>query len=1145
MNINTYFDELEKQVRVLYGRAERARKEGIDPSSNVDIPIATSLAERVLGLVSVLYPQIQDKKIAERILALEKQFGNLDPAVALTIAEEIAKEKYCKFKSHLEAMEAGIRIGVGYLTLGYVSSPIEGFIQLKVKKTRDGREYLAPYYSGPIRSAGGTEAAFSLVIVDYLREMFGYAKYDPSEEEIKRGTHECYEYHEKITNLQYLPSEMELDFLGKHIPIQVSGDASEEREVLNYKDLDRIETNFLRSGFCLVMGEGIAQKAPKIMLRVQKLRARGFKLSDWDFIDEFVKLQKKIKESKASSSRTGATYIQDLVAGRPVFAHPSRSGAFRLRYGRSRNNGYSTLSVHPATMGITDGFIASGTQLKTEKPTKGGVISSCDSIDGPIVRLKDGSVRKLDSYGGARAIYKEVDEILYLGDILIPYGDFGNRHHVLEKQGYIEQYWLEELRKLGGNSELKIDFGKAVGLSEKYKLSLHPDFIYYWKEISYELFLGLLDWIAHSRISERKLILPYTQFDKERFTKGKRALELIGCEHLVSIENVVLSEKDREVLLFNLGLNEGIDKDIDGIIEKIKGRGEDVLALVNKLSKLEIRDKSGTFVGARMGRPEKAKLRKLIGSPHVLFPVGDEGGRLRSFQSALEAGTVKAEFPIYYCSACKEEGIYPKCQKCNTVCEKWNYCPQCQKSVVGKCEIHDFSIEFKERRIDIREYFDYARKKLGLRNEEIPIVKGVRGTSNKDHSCEYLGKGLLRAKYGLNVNKDGTIRYDMTEMPITHFKSKEIGTSIEKLKELGYEKDINGKELTSEDQILEIFPHDIILPSCPESPDERADDVLMNVTTFIDEELEKIYGQEKFFDIKKKGDLIGHLLGCMSPHTSAVCVGRLIGFSKVQALLASPYVHAAMRRDCDGDEAAIMLLMDLLLNFSRKFIPSHRGGTQDAPLVLNIKIKANEVDDMIFDLDIGRNIPLALYEAAEKHMMPQEIKMEQVKDRLGKNKEFEELLYSYETDDINNGALCSSYKTLPTMQDKLNGMMLLCRKIRAVDESDVSRLVIERHFIRDIRGNLRKFSQQGFRCVNCNEKFRRPPLTGKCTKCGGRIIFTISEGSILKYMQPALDLAKKYKVSPYILENLELTEMYIQSIFGKDKEKQESIGKWF
>ena len=30
-----------------------------------------------------------------------------------------------------------------------------------------------------------------------------------------------------------------------------------------------------------------------------------------------------------------------------------------------------------------------------------------------------------------------------------------------------------------------------------------------------------------------------------------------------------------------------------------------------------------------------------------------------------------------------------------------------------------------------------------------------------------------------------------------------------------------------------------------------------------------------------------------------------------------------------------------------------------------------------------------------------------------------------------------------------------------------------------------------------------------------------------------------------LLENLELTEMYIQSIFGKDAEKQEKIDKWF
>ena len=62
-------------------------------------------------------------------------------------------------------------------------------------------------------------------------------------------------------------------------------------------------------------------------------------------------------------------------------------------------------------------------------------------------------------------------------------------------------------------------------------------------------------------------------------------------------------------------------------------------------------------------------------------------------------------------------------------------------------------------------------------------------------------------------------------------------------------------------------------------------------------------------------DLPGHLVGVLAPHTSAAIVCRIIGFSDTQGLLASPYMHAAIRRDCDGDEAAIMLLSDVLINF--------------------------------------------------------------------------------------------------------------------------------------------------------------------------------------------------------------------------------------
>lgn len=1147
MNIEEYFKEIEGKVKENYELAREAKKKGYDPVADVEVPLANSLAERVVGLVSVLYPQIFDKRITDRILALEKEYGSLDPAVAIVIAEEIAKEKYCKFENHLQAVEAGIRVAIGYMTLGYVSSPIEGFIQLKVKKTADGKDFIAPYYSGPIRSAGGTEAAFSLVVVDYLREIFGYALYDPTEDEVKRGIQECYEYHERITNLQYLPSEKELDFLMRNIPIQLTGDPSEDKEVYNYKDLPRIESNFIRSGFALVIGEGLAQKAPKILKRVLKLQEKGFKLSGWNWLKDFVDLQKKIKsEKKAGGSRAGATYMQDLVAGRPVFAHPSESGAFRLRYGRSRNMGYSTLAIHPASMGITDGFIAIGTQLKIEKPTKGCTVASCDSIDGPIVKFKNGDVKRIKTYEEAKLVYPEVEEIIYLGDILVPYGDFLNRNHLLDKAGYVEQYWLEEIKNKGGDSNLRVSFDEAIELSKKYGVALHPLFIFFWKEISYENFLALIDWIAHGELKGSVFDLPYSPRERDRFVKAKRALELIGCEHKVGIENVVISFEEAKHLLFNLGIDlrrDNFKEKVEEIVKKIKEvKEEDVLKVVNSLSGVEIKDKSGTFIGGRMGRPEKAKLRKLTGSPHVLFPVGEEGGRLKSVQEAFEVGSVKAEFPIYYCENCKAEGVYASCDVCGQRNTKKYYCPECNENYVGKCEEHNLGFEYREKRIDMRAYLDYARKKVGVTFDDLKaVVKGVKGTSNKDHSCEHLAKGLLRAKYNLNVNKDGTIRYDMTEMPITHFKPKEIGTSIEKLRKLGYELDINGKQLENEEQILEILPHDIILPGCPETPDERADDVFFNVGKFIDDELTGLYGLNKFFNAEKKGDIIGALFGCMAPHTSSTVVGRLIGFSKVQALLASPYIHAAMRRDCDGDEAAVMLLMDLLLNFSKKFLPSHRGGTQDAPLVLNMRLRANEVDDMIFDVDVGNVIPLALYQAALEHKSPGEIKMPQVKQKLGGDKEFTELFYSYETSDINSGPICSSYKTLPTMDDKVQGMMRLCKKIRAVDTTDVARLIIERHFIRDTRGNLRKFSQQGFRCSKCNDKYRRPPLTGKCLKCGGRLIFTISEGSILKYMQPALDLAKKYNVQPYLLESLELTEMYIQSIFGKEKEKQETL----
>jgi len=74
---------------------------------------------------------------------------------------------------------------------------------------------------------------------------------------------------------------------------------------------------------------------------------------------------------------------------------------------------------------------------------------------------------------------------------------------------------------------------------------------------------------------------------------------------------------------------------------------------------------------------------------------------------------------------------------------------------------------------------------------------------------------------------------------------------------------------------------------------------------------------------------------------------------------------------------------------------------------------------------------------------------------------------------------------------------------------------------------------------------RRPPLNGKCSACGGKLIFTIHEGGIKKYLEPALELAKKYDLDPYLQQVLSLVKGYIDSIFGKEKEKQSGLDEYF
>ena len=380
----------------------------------------------------------------------------------------------------------------------------------------------------------------------------------------------------------------------------------------------------------------------------------------------------------------------------------------------------------------------------------------------------------------------------------------------------------------------------------------------------------------------------------------------------------------------------------------------------------------------------------------------------------------------------------------------------------------------------------------------------------------------------------------MTDAPLTHFRPREINVSVERLKELGYSKDFLGDNLENEDQLCELKVQDVIIAnSCAE--------YFIQVTKFIDDLFVKFYKMERFYKIKKMEDLTGHLVVGLAPHTSAGSLARIIGFTNAQVCYAHPFYHAAKRRNADGDEDALMLLMDALINFSHSYIPEKRGGKMDLPLILTTRIDPSEVDKEAHNVDTLARYPLNFYEATLRHEHSKELEscMGLVASRLGTALQYENFGFTHDTSDISEGPKMSTYKSLKTMMDKMNAQLNLAAKIRAVDETDVAYKVIERHFLPDIIGNMRAFSKQSVRCPTCNISYRRPPLNGVCGKCGGKLTLTVHEKSVKKYLEISKEVADRYNISPYARQRIKLVEKSIDSLFMSDKVKTTKLDDFF
>ncbi|NOZ77445.1 MAG: DNA polymerase II large subunit, partial [Euryarchaeota archaeon] len=270
--MDEYFSRLEEEARKVRAVAEEARRKGLDPETVPEVPFAEDMAARVEGLVG-------PPGIAGRIRELSATMPEKE--VAIQVAGEIAMGDFGQFGSMAAACEQALRTSLAVLTEGIVAAPLEGIIKTEIKKNTDGSEYLAIYFAGPIRSAGGSAQAFAVLTGDYIRRRLGLARYQATPEEVERFAEETDLYHEEAARLQYHPSPQEVRKAIRNIPVEITGEATEKVEVSGYRDLPRIETNQLRGGAVLVLAEGVLQKAPKLVKFIER-----FELDGWEWLME-------------------------------------------------------------------------------------------------------------------------------------------------------------------------------------------------------------------------------------------------------------------------------------------------------------------------------------------------------------------------------------------------------------------------------------------------------------------------------------------------------------------------------------------------------------------------------------------------------------------------------------------------------------------------------------------------------------------------------------------------------------------------------------------------------------------------------------------------------------------------------------------
>ena len=1097
-----YYSNLSSETYTIFEHAAEAKSSLVDSSGIIEPKIAFDLADRVAKMHEI--------DIAEPLRELLKINGK--ELSALILSKEIALGKYSLPNSSLEdKLDLAVRVGLAIVTEGVTIAPLQGISEVKIKKNKDGTEYLSVSIAGPMRSAGGTESAVTMLIADHVRKTAGLSKFQANsfDDETGRFVEELRIYEREASSFQFHILDEDIEHVISNLPVELDGVDTDPFEVVNHKSMIRIKTDRVRGGALRVLNDGLIGRSKKLLKRIEL-----YNLDGWEWLNDL----KGAVQTGDNQEDAAAKRMREVITGRSVLSMPNKLGGFRLRYGRACNTGFAAVGIHPVVAEILDHTIAVGTQVKIDIPGKGATVAFVDSIDTPTIRLKNGNVVKIRDIKHGLEIKNEIEKILHLGDILISFGDFLENNAQLVPSGYVEEFWIEELKqkiqKYDPNDKHLNQFlskiptlDEALKISLEFQIPLYPKYLYYWDKISSDELIQLL---KPKEINNKSI---------KYSIQIKKILEKLGTPHKVENETIILENQEAKIFYNLLFRKKPIISDLS------------VPKLLTKSSGIQINNKFSTSIGVRIGRPEKAAPRQMKPPTHVLFPISDKGGPTRDLLKASRNEHFFTNIFNRYCNQCDEPSIGIKCSKCGTKTTITYRCSSCRdilnEPYCEKCKRKAPAHSHKE--FPLKAKLLSAQEKMGFRAQE--PFKGVKELINQDKIAEPLEKGLVRQNLGLTVFKDGTVRFDATNSPLTQFKPSWIGTSIGKLKDLGYSHDIDGKPLENSDQIVELRMQDVIVPY-------ENGKYLVSTCKYIDTLLEKFYGKSPFYNVKNSEDLVGHLIIGLAPHTSVGIVGRIIGYTETHVCFGTPNWHSAKRRDADGDADSIMLLMDSLLNFSRQFLSDRIGGLMDAPLLIQPHVLPHESQPQAHNLEVTKFLPLEFFESTLQQIKTSDVvSVDIIKSRLETERQFYDYFFTHSTSSLTTSKSRSAYSTLGSMLDKFDMQIRNAELINAVNTSEIVSNVISTHLVPDIMGNLRAYARQSFRCTGCGKSFRRMPLIQTCI-CGHKLIPTITRGSVEKYLKLAKRLVDKYDVGEYQRGRIHALSDEIELVFGKNQGDQ-------